>query len=63
MAKTENLGLNVVADSETEKTFLSWRSELAGDNPNSNMEIIDKAFARLNENITWGEYLPEEATE
>lgn len=42
--KTPNLGLNVTPVSDTEKRFMDFRTEVAGDQPDSNMSIIDKKF-------------------
>ena len=62
MNKSPNIGLNLTPYSESSKTFIDFRTELAGDSESSNMMIIDSEIEQLktkNETIsgtpfTWG---------
>ena len=53
MTKTTNIGLNIVSAAEDGKSFLSFRTELAGDGEDSNMVIIDKEIGELKGNTEW----------
>ena len=41
MAKTPNINLNITPAADNQKTFASFRAELAGDGADSNMVILD----------------------
>ena len=49
--KTTNLGLTLTAASETEMTFLEWRTLMNGTAEDSNMQIIDQAVQEVRESI------------
>lgn len=42
MSETTNYGLHLTDDSS--ETFLNWRTKMNGTDPDSNMQIIDKAL-------------------
>ena len=50
---TPNLGLKLLGSSvaDKEKLFQAWRLDIAGENNQSNMEIIDEAFGDLDDAI------------
>lgn len=58
MAKTPNLNLNITPASESTKRFLDFRKELAGNDKESNMMILDEVVGnmktKLTKAITWG---------
>lgn len=62
MSKSPNIGLTLTAESETEKRFMTFRTELSGEKEDSNMMIIDTEFGVLKEQcdkhdntpFTWG---------
>lgn len=45
--KTPNYNLNIVPESDTTTTVQKFRTDLAGDDPNSNMMIIDRELKKL----------------
>ena len=49
MAKTPNLGLTLTGTSESDsnQTFLNWRTDMSGVGPGSNMQLIDAAYGNL----------------
>lgn len=47
---TPNIGLHVTPDTDTVKNVLTWRGEIAGDEPTSNMMIIDTEINNLQDN-------------
>ena len=49
MNVTSFLGLRLTAASETAMTFLEWRTLMNGVNNDSNIEMIDGAIQKLNE--------------
>ena len=51
MSTTTNIGLTLTT-SDSEKTFQTWRLELAGDSSTSNMVIIDTEIGKLNTNVS-----------
>lgn len=51
MSTTTNIGLTLTT-SDSEKTFQTWRLELAGDSNTSNMVIIDTEIGKLNTNVS-----------
>lgn len=51
MSKSPNLSLNLTSASDGTKTFLSFRTELAGENSDSNMMILDAEFGKLNTTV------------
>jgi hypothetical protein len=48
MPKTPNIGLTLTPESDDQKTFLTFRTELAGDGADSNMLIIDTEIEDIN---------------
>lgn len=46
MKNTSNLGLHLITESASDKSMLfsEWRAKIAGDGPDSNMNIIDQAI-------------------
>ena len=47
---TPNIGLHVTPDTDIVKNVLTWRGEIAGDEPTSNMMIIDAEINNLKDN-------------
>lgn len=49
MSQTANLGLQLTGTSAEEKSMLfeTWRQQINGPDPSSNMNIIDHAFGEL----------------
>lgn len=47
MAKSPKLGLTITPASESTKRFIDFRSELAGDSPESNMMILDAEVGKV----------------
>lgn len=47
MAKSPKLGLTLTPASESTKRFVDFRTELAGDSPESNMMILDKEVGKV----------------
>lgn len=62
MSKSPNIGLTLTPASDKSKTFIKFRTELAGEDSGSNMMIIDSEIAALKDAInnislqpfTWG---------
>lgn len=57
MSKSPKLGLTLTPASESSKTFIAFRTELAGDSADSNMMILDAEVGKLKEKcdapFTW----------
>ena len=51
MGTTPNLGLHTTAITETEKTFLQYRTEMAGTDSDSNMNKIDAAIGEIQQSV------------
>lgn len=51
MSKSPNIGLNLTPNSENTKTFIDFRTELAGDEDDSNMMIIDAEIGKISSDI------------
>lgn len=47
MGRTANLGLHTTGVTETEKTFLQYRTEMAGTDSDSNMNILDRTISAM----------------
>lgn len=47
MAKSPKLGLAITPASESTKRFIDFRTELAGDSPESNMMILDTEVGKV----------------
>ena len=62
MSKSPNIGLTLTPASEDTKNFKDFRTELAGDSPDSNMMILDTEIGDVKsrcdeldtEPISWG---------
>lgn len=62
MAKSPKLGLTLTPSTESTKRFIDFRTELAGDSPESNMMILDEKVGGVIERceeydtkpFTWG---------
>ena len=52
MSQTNNLGLTLTAESESDMLFLEWRTIINGIGCNSNMEKLDSAIGEINESLT-----------
>lgn len=51
MAKTQRINLNITSASDDKKKFKDFRNEIAGDNDDSNMVIIDTKIGELQDDI------------
>lgn len=53
MAKTDNLGLHLSGTTEEDlsQTFRDWRLQMSGENSDSNMQIIDRAYKQTESEI------------
>lgn len=63
MDKSPNLGLHLTPESDSQKKFIDYRTELSGDGGDSNMMILDAKMKELMDSIdkcrkkafTWGD--------
>lgn len=63
MDKTPNLGLHLTPEGNNQKRFITYRTELSGDQADSNMMILDTAIQKLIDQVkqcqttvyTWGD--------
>ena len=51
MAKTSRINLNTTPATEDTKKFKTWRVEMAGDDSESNMVIIDTEIGKLQDKL------------
>lgn len=52
MPESPTIGLHLTPESEETKIFREWRTEMSGDDENSNLMIIDSAFKDVQDKIT-----------
>lgn len=58
MAKTANIALNITPESEDTKPFKTWRTEMAGDASDTNMQIIDAEIGKIHNGVIFSPTQP-----